>query len=785
MKKNIFLRQNRFYICLWICFHAFVFLGFLSSLFFGQGLNVESNLFSMMPSSLSAKELQAADSLLSERTGNNFFIFAGNADFYKAKDAAMEACQSLSSYDEFSFVEVNASSFSSDEIASFVHKWRFNLLPKATSDEIKSSDDAVASFGDDALAKIYGAFSIAPLQNMDSDPFMLDDIILRGYLSLVSSSDSLLSPKEGVLAAELDGTWYVAIRACMSKKGSALGGRRNGVPIVYSECLSLEKDGTRFVFSGTPFHSYKSSLSASKEISVIGIVSMTAVVLILLLVFKSFLPMVLSVFAVAVSCAAAFCATRLLLGKVHLVALVFGTSLIGSCIDYSLHFFIHWKSDLSLQSGSEIRRKIFTGLALSLASTEICYLLLFFAPFELLRQVAVFSFAGIMSSFLTSLCLFPCLRLPKKRVALAFPKFKLDKRIRYCLLLLFFAFASIVIFAMRKNVGIKNDISSLYKMEGRLKDDTILSAKLTGQSAPAWFLVSGDDADSVLQTEELLSLQEGKAFSGTICTSLFAPSKKTQDESRAASEILLDGLEEQLLNIGFDDEDSLRQNSLAIKKEFDDSRASYVLPDDLPQAFLSLTENLWLGKIGGKYYSLFMPRKILSKEECRSLAEKIPGLTFMNKAEDISKGLDQLSEFIAKTFLLAFVLIVLMLKFFYSWKQVLKIVLVPLASLLSILAVFALLATRIEFFCMTGTVLVFGLGLDYVIYMAENSKRKKSQPLLQAEEGLEPLAILLSFVTTAISFGALAFSSFVPVHIIGLTVFAGLSAAFACTFLER
>ena len=430
MKKNIILRQNKFFVCLWGFFHAFVFLGFLASLFFGKGLNVESNLFSMMPSSLSAKEVQAADSLLSERTGSNFFIFAGNAEFSKAKDAALKAFEKLSGHDEFSFLEVNASSFSSEEVASFVHSRRFNLLPKSSADEIKSSADAVAAFGEEALAKIYGAFSLAPLENMESDPFMLDDIILRGYLSLLSSSESLLSPKDGVLAAELDGIWYVAIRGGMSKKGGSFGGGKNGVALVYKECLPLENDGCRFVFSGTPFHSYKSSLSASKEISIIGIVSMIAVVLILFFVFKSFLPIAFSVFAVALSCAAAFSATHLLLGKVHLTALVFGTSLIGSCIDYSLHFFIHWKADVSLQSGSEIRKKIFTGLLLSLASTEICYLLLFFAPFELLRQVAVFSFAGIMSSFLTSVCIYPCLRLPAKRACLLLPKLNVKKRLQ-------------------------------------------------------------------------------------------------------------------------------------------------------------------------------------------------------------------------------------------------------------------------------------------------------------------------------------------------------------------
>ena len=45
----------------------------------------------------------------------------------------------------------------------------------------------------------------------------------------------------------------------------------------------------------------------------------------------------------------------------------------------------------------------------------------------------------------------------------------------------------------------------------------------------------------------------------------------------------------------------------------------------------------------------------------------------------------------------------------------------------------------------------------------------------------EAAAVALSFITTELSFGALAFSSFVPVHIIGLAISSGLLAAFACT----
>ena len=47
----------------------------------------------------------------------------------------------------------------------------------------------------------------------------------------------------------------------------------------------------------------------------------------------------------------------------------------------------------------------------------------------------------------------------------------------------------------------------------------------------------------------------------------------------------------------------------------------------------------------------------------------------------------------------------------------------------------------------------------------------------------EKEAITLSFLTTAISFGSLALSSFVPVHVLGLSILTGLSAAFICTIL--
>ena len=91
------------------------------------------------------------------------------------------------------------------------------------------------------------------------------------------------------------------------------------------------------------------------------------------------------------------------------------------------------------------------------------------------------------------------------------------------------------------------------------------------------------------------------------------------------------------------------------------------------------------------------------------------------------------------------------------------------------MGVFALSGIDMEFFSVTGLILVFGLGLDYIIYMMENEKKSTTSTL-------EPFATLVSFITTIISFGALALSSFKPVHLIGLSIFIGLATAYISSF---
>ncbi len=190
---------------------------------------------------------------------------------------------------------------------------------------------------------------------------------------------------------------------------------------------------------------------------------------------------------------------------------------------------------------------------------------------------------------------------------------------------------------------------------------------------------------------------------------------------------------------------------------------------------------LWLGQIDGRWYSIVMPVTITDEAAYQQIAASNENVYYENKMSDLSKGLDHLTRSVLILFAIAYLVIVVVLKFFYSWKQTLKIASIPLLSVLVIFCGLTIAGESIEFFAITGIILVFGLGLDYIIYMIENSKRNSEGKDMSDFQKLEPFAIMLSFLTTAISFGALALSGFVPVHLIGLTIFLGLTGAFIGT----
>ena len=672
------------------------------------------------------------------------------------------------------------------ELTDFLFQHRFMLLDKTTVSLLDSG--GATEIAEDALGRIFGAFSLTDLATLERDPFDLTGGIVMRFLN-AADTNGAMSIKDDVLAAEKDGMWFVMLRGILNPDAISLTGKKSAVKAIYDQCEKISSQSpndavVRFAFSGVPFHSYESASSAQRQVSVISTIGIILIVLLFLYVFRSIVPALISASAVVFSCAMALIAVLLVFREIHILTFVFGTTLIGTCVDYSIHFFVHWKNDAQSSNGYTIRKKILRGISISFLSTEICFAALFLAPFPFLKQVSVFLFTGLLSAFLGVVCLYPLLPLPQKK-SISLPVRNVASIIHQRKLRFLPAALLIVSMALlmlnHQFLKIDNNLRDMYTMSDTLFESEKITNQVLNYGSAGWyFLIEGKSAEDVLQTEESFSLrlEQAKAdgkLRTYLSTSTFIPSQKTQAQSYRAAQALLPLSSTQYASLGFAQSEREQKTLFAqFANEYRAESTRYISPEDaLPAVLASVTKNLWLGNIDGRWYSCILPLHTQDESYFRSLAAEFPNIHFVNKTTDIGTELNSLTSTMLKLLAAAFVLVVFILFFCYPPKTVLRIAAIPVLVVLMTIAVLTTQHISLGFFSVTGLVLTFGLGLDYIIYAIEGEK---------SGAALNNFAILISFATTVLSFGALALIDFAPVHTIGLTVAVGLTTACLSAF---
>jgi predicted exporter len=712
---------------------------------------------------------------MGEKSGREIIILAAASDFESAKKGAALLHAEFDNSKDVDKSSLYFDSLVMEEFNSYLFNYRFVIVGKETLALLENG--GAEEIAEDALASAFGAFTFVPLTNVDKDPFLLTERRMTELLGSSLLNGGNLGFREDVLCAEKDGVWHVLLRMTISPGAVSISKSKNVIGKIYSAAAAIKETmpGLEFYFSGVPFHSYESSSGAQREISLISTVTLIIIFILFLFIFRSPLPVIGSVLAAGVSLGFAAASALLVFREIHIITFVFGTTLIGTCVDYSIHFFVHWKGNPTLKDGLQIRSHIAKSVFMCVISTEICFFVFLLAPFPILKQFAVFSMTGLVSSFLTVFCIFPFLKMPEERnrhFSFRIKNLSLPRPVRTALTAGLGLAVLFLLFFNASEVKIKNDLSSLYTMSASLLESEKRAAQVLNYGSSGWyFIVSGSNPEETLENEERLAarLEEEVArgnLGSFLAASRFVPSVKTQQRTYEAMKALLPLVPSQFENLGFPPE-----YAESFYTEFD-SNAMRCFPEDAP-SFAGVS-NLWIGNIGGNCYSCVMPLHPAADESVfRSIADDFDSAYFVNKSKDIGRDLDTLTKTMLVFFLAACVVISILIFCAYPRRDSLKICAAPLFLALVPTAVLALVKIPIGFFSAAAFILVLGLGMDYVFYMTG----KKS------EDGLAFLAVTASFLTTLLSFGALALSSFVPVHIFGLTVSAGLSGAFIFAML--
>jgi len=772
------LPQKRgIFLTLWFIIHLGIPAVLGLSLFFAPPLRLSTQLLDLFPQRNMSKIVEA-DNVLEERNGREAVILFASPVFEKAKNTAISFYNEFKNAPGVDNVSLLFDSHAISEIAEYFYKSRFVIAGKNTIELLESGN--VGEIAMDALASVYGAFNYIPLDNIDKDPFLLTERRMLDFLSSSLLASGNIGIKEDVLSVQKDDIWYVILRMTLSPQAvSVTNISKNIIDEIYSAAALIKETESELelYFSGFPFHSYESASSAQKEIAILCTVSIVFVLLLFIIIFRSPIPIIFSILDILISLVLATATVFLFFREIHFFTFIFGTTLIGICIDYSIHFFISWRGNSALKNGNEIRSSISKSLIMCFVSSTLCFLSILFTPFPIFKQFSVFTMVGLISSFLTAYCIYPLIKLPDERKRQL--KF-LDRKsisippvFRIILASGLAAIFIIILFFNPHGLKIKTDLGSLYTMSPFLEESERRAAMVLDHgSSPWYFIVSGSSAEETLKNEEWLILQlEEEVARGNLNsfmgTSMFVPSLEQQKRTYNAMGALLPLAGLQYENLGFPPEYEEMFYSEFAAGEI------YYSPEDVK--FWAEVSNLWIGEINGYYYSCVFPFHAKDLSIFKSITEKYDFVYLINKEEDINHDLDILTRIIVLLFFIAYIIISIIIFIVYPLKKSIIICITPILGILAALAVLAVKNISLGFLPIAALILVFGLGTDFNIFLS-GSKNENNKKLVR-------FAVFLSFVTSGVSFGILTFSSFAPVNILGFTVAVGLAAAFIFTML--
>lgn len=318
---------------------------------------------------------------LSSRFSAKINIIVESNDFEKAEEV------SKTIYAKIDKTKMKSSDANITEIIEEYEKYHNNLLSNQTRKYlINKQYDKVE---ENAYEALYNPV-IPPVGSIEDDPFLLlTDFVMN--LNKNSQAPSSFTP------IQQNDKFYSLVMLDVDKElalsPTVLNKEVKKLVDIQKE---FSKNGTKVYLTGAPIHSYFASSHSIFEINLICILSTLFVIGLVFWYFGSLSPLIPIGLSIGLGIYAGYCMTALVFRNIHILTFVFSTTLIGVCVDYSLHYFVALKEG---KTGTEVIKDIFKSLTVSLITTVSAFLILLFADFTLLRQISIFTITGLVTVY--------------------------------------------------------------------------------------------------------------------------------------------------------------------------------------------------------------------------------------------------------------------------------------------------------------------------------------------------------------------------------------------------
>ncbi len=531
-------------------------------------------------------------------------------------------------------------------------------------------------------------------------------------------------------------------------------------------------DRAELYFSGILFFAQEAAASAKRDISVIGIGSSLGIVLLIFLIFRGLSPLVLPLVSIALGVFCAFVICHLVFGRLNVLAIVFGASLIGVAVDYALHYYycaLKWvgtEYDIN-RAKSQSLSSLYRALLLSLVTSIIGYLALGLSGLVALQQIALFSIVGLLVAWLAVLGLGELFVRKAKPIfndqwLVAFVQWglRLSQYLIKSRSIVFFTVSFFILggFAVSKVTFTDSPRAFFIPSEERIKIEALAQSLSHAVEPASYFVVHGQSEGEVFDVISALRKKALTAnvhlmgvddfFSGPRAqTTAYQANLKLYGANGAGLDFL-DNSGAQVEQREFIASHYISSNNMIL------SAIDFFEPNTLPQLIFSGEHAV---------YAIMLIKRGVIPESLKTIARDFEQVTYINTIDSTASRLTHLRESAQLFLLLAFIFIAILIALRYKKIRASGIVLIPFISVLLSVSVLILFNVPISLFHIMALFLVLGLGMDYVIFTYE----------MPAKPVSTLCAILLSGLTSLMSFGLLSLSAMPIVAAFGLTVLLG------------
>ncbi|HEY8538501.1 MAG TPA: MMPL family transporter [Steroidobacteraceae bacterium] len=735
-------------------------------------LKVETDILALLPSTQHDAAMDEALDAFSAKLARRQIFLIGANDLADAKLAAASFARVLADSQAFANVTLELDANASERFDVFLDHRGYLL---SAADERALREGRGAELVNKAVRAAFTPAGLMQPLGTAQDPLGLLNNFLREQIP--SFGTARLDGATLVIDAEAGPYVLVLAESAGSPFASAV--QEQVMPAIEEASRAARRAvpaAVTILSSGTIQHAAAATARAKQEVSTFGTVETIAVLILLWTMFGGFRPLLLAMLTLTLAVMTAFTVVHFVFGKVHLLALVFGSSLIGSIIDYSIHFFADRFREPGRWSPISAVSHVGPAILLGLTTTLISYLVLAFVPFPGLKQIALFCMVGLIVGCGCVLCLYPILTPVSRRAPQLGPRLgaALDRFLRRWRWTpargIAVAAAFVIALAGLGRAQIQDDIRALQESPAELLENEQQVRALLGSSVETrYFVVTGDSEDAVLEHEERLTealdgLIASQALSSYQAVSTSLPSRAKQERAHELlrSHVYSSGglLEQAMSMLGFPAE------AIAKRREEFESAPGPLTPEKwLASATSQATQHHWLGKVGERYATVVSLGGIRDVDALQQAASATPNVTLVDRVAETTTVLSSYRKALSGLLALIYVVAGIVLTVRFGTRVAPRILLPSILATVTTLGLFGWFGVPINLFTMLALWLVLGLGIDYGIFLRHGLDNRPTAIL----------SVTLSACMTLLAFGLLAFSATPFIRSIGLTLLVAIT----------